>query len=103
MYGNLNVDVNALKELSEPRADGLQLTEAEQFEAAGLIKDVYLPQSLSQEGGSAVFATNSNDPTAQKEQQRQGDIAWKAALAQQSVAVSGPRSAESLRHSQLQP
>ena len=55
MYGNLNVDVNALKELSEPRADGLQLTEAEQFEAAGLIKDVYLPQSLSQEGGSAVF------------------------------------------------
>ena len=95
MYGNLNVDVNALKELSEPRADGLQLTEAEQFEAAGLIKDVYLPQSLSQEGGSAVFATNSNDPTAQKEQQRQGDIAWKAALAQQSVAVSGPRSAES--------
>ena len=94
MYGNLNVDVNALKELSEPREDGLQLSEVEQSEAAGLIKEIYLPQSLSQEGGPAVFASNSSELQAREEQRRQGDIAWKAALAQQNVVDSG-RSAES--------
>ena len=84
MYGNLNVDANVLKELSEPRADGLQLTKAEQEEAAVLMKYIYLPQSRSQEGGAVVFTTNSTDSLARDGQRSLAELAWRDAVAQQN-------------------